>query len=110
MVSVMNGNFKKSLNISLILALVILILSSSLSIIFTNAIDKNSKNSFVLNDQRISTNSTVNYVENNYVDLLQNREQVISTVLSKLKEIEANLQIIDLEGKVIFDSKNLINK
>lgn len=107
MVSVMNGNFKKSLNISLILALVIFILSSSLSIIFTNAIDKNSKNSFVVNEQRISTNSTVNYIEYNYEDLLQNREQVIPTVISKLKEIKGNLQIINLEGKVLFDSKNI---
>ncbi|MGH4124695.1 MAG: HAMP domain-containing sensor histidine kinase [Clostridium sp.] len=103
----MSGNFKKSLNICLILALVIFILSSSLSIIFTKDIDKNSKNSFVLNEQRTSTSSIVNYIENNYGDLLQNREQVIPTVLSKVKEIEGNLQIIDLEGKVLFDSKNI---
>jgi signal transduction histidine kinase len=107
MVSVMSGNFKKSLNISLLLALVVFIVSGSLSIVFTNAIDKNSKNSFVLNDQRISTNSIVNYIENNYENLLQNREQVVSTVLSKIKEVEGDIQIIDLEGKVLFDSKNI---
>ncbi|MBZ9685601.1 hypothetical protein G9F72_004445 [Clostridium estertheticum] len=103
----MNGNFKKILNISLILALLIFILSSSLSIAFTKAIDKSSKNSFVLNDQRISTSSIVNYIEDNYEDLLQNKEQVISTVLSKINEIKGNLIIIDLEGKVVFDSKNI---
>lgn len=107
MVSVMSGNFKKSLNISLILALVIFIVSGSLSIIFTKAIDRNSKNNFVLNNERISTNSIVNYIENNYEDLLQNKEQVKGTLLSKLKEIEGTLQIIDLEGKVLFDSKNI---
>ena len=107
MVSVMEGNFKKSINITLILAIVIFIVSGSLSIIFTKAIDKNSKNNFVLNEQRIATNSIVNYVENNYEDLLQKREQVKSTLLSKIKEIEGNLQIIDLEGKVLFDSKNM---
>lgn len=107
MVSVMSGNFKKSLNISLILALVIFIVSGSLSIVFTKAIDRNSKNSFVLNEERISTNSIVNYIENNYEDLLGNKEQVKGTLLSKLKEIEGDLQVIDLEGKVLFDSKNI---
>ena len=50
MVSVMNGNFKKSLNISLILALVVFVVSGSLSIIFTKVIDENSKNKFVLKE------------------------------------------------------------
>ncbi len=107
MVSVMSGNFKKSLNISLIVALVIFILSSSLSIMFTNSIHKNSKNSFMLNEQRIATNSIVNYIENNYGDLLGNKEQVIAAVLSSLAEVEGNLKVIDLEGKVLFDSENI---
>ena len=121
MVSAMNGNFKKCLNkkfnvlsggekclnITIILALIVFIVSGGLSIIFTKAIDKNSKNSFVLNEQRIATNDIVNYVENDYEDLLENRDEVKFTVLSKLKEIEGTLQIIDLQGRVLFDSKNI---
>lgn len=106
MVSAMRGNFKKKLNIILVLALVVFIVSGGISIIFTKAIDKNSKNSFVLNEQRIATNNIVNYIENNFEDLSKNSKEVNSTVLSMLKEIEGDLRIIDLEGKVLFFSQN----
>lgn len=94
----------------LIVIIALCSISASFLIIYNRLV--NSKGYYTVNDERIMTNIIMNNLENNYDSMLMGNDEVFKAANRELKKINSQLIIIDLTGKVIFDSKdeNILSK